>query len=215
MPKFKVSLSVTILLLVTTISITVTENAFAERYRNSQAAATSNSCLNPSFESSTLDIPNTIGNCGNTISQQEESSQASSPITLQSANPTLEVHPPPQLPAPEPPAPLASALLLVFKEAVCPEGVVCPGAQEFTLVVDGTNPNPSGPFNPFPVIAFQVFLDAGDYRVQEIGIPDTPDLTLTDIDFSVDCDSMQNGPIQAGETRTCAVTNTYEEASTS
>ena len=99
MPKFKVSQSVTtiILLLVTaiisTISNTVTEHAFAEKYRNNQAAATSNSCLNPLFESSTLDIPNTIGNCGNTVSQQEESGQASSPITLQTASPNIELSP--------------------------------------------------------------------------------------------------------------------------
>ena len=32
-----------------------------------------------------------VGNCGGTVSQQEESGQASSPITHQTANPTIEV----------------------------------------------------------------------------------------------------------------------------
>ena len=32
-----------------------------------------------------------VGNCGGTVSQQDESGQASAPITSQTANPTLEV----------------------------------------------------------------------------------------------------------------------------
>jgi hypothetical protein len=39
------------------------------------------------------------GNCGNTVSQQEEAGQASSPITHQNANPTIGVQ------APSPPEP--------------------------------------------------------------------------------------------------------------
>jgi hypothetical protein len=47
--------------------------------------------VNPIFDSNTID--NTIGvaNCGSTISQQDESGQASAPITNQIANPTFEV----------------------------------------------------------------------------------------------------------------------------
>lgn len=33
-----------------------------------------------------------VGNCGGTVSQQDESGQASAPITSQSANPTIELH---------------------------------------------------------------------------------------------------------------------------
>lgn len=55
-----------------------------------------------------LGIDSTVGVkafCGNTVSQQEESGQASSPITLQTASPTIEVQaqaPTMEEPTPEP-----------------------------------------------------------------------------------------------------------------
>ena len=55
-----------------------------------------------------LGIHSTVGVkafCGNTVSQQEESGQASSPITLQTASPTIEVQaqaPTMEEPTPEP-----------------------------------------------------------------------------------------------------------------
>jgi hypothetical protein len=73
----------------------ITEDAFAREGRyssdTSQAAAVSNDCLNPLFDSNTIDNVVGVGNCGGTVSQQEESGQASSPITHQTANPTIEV----------------------------------------------------------------------------------------------------------------------------
>ena len=78
------------------ISVTISEDAFArERYSGdspSQAAAVSNDCLNPIFDSNE-DIDNAVGvgNCGGTVSQQDESGQASAPITSQTANPTIEL----------------------------------------------------------------------------------------------------------------------------
>jgi hypothetical protein len=95
-PKFAIA-SATIMAAMwfttTAISITTTaESVFA--YRNNQATSTSNSCLNPLFDSSTFDTANTIGNCGNTVSQQEEAGQASSPITHQTASPTIGEQPP-------------------------------------------------------------------------------------------------------------------------
>jgi hypothetical protein len=81
---------------------TTTENAFAGKYEINQATSTSNSCLNPLFDSSTFEIVSNIGNCGNTVSQQAEGGQASSPITLQIADPTIEVQAPAE---PEPPEP--------------------------------------------------------------------------------------------------------------
>jgi hypothetical protein len=76
--------------------MTTTDNAFArnERYGvsdASQAAAVSNSCLNPILDSNTIDNVIGVANCGGTVSQQEESGQASTPITHQTANPTIEV----------------------------------------------------------------------------------------------------------------------------
>lgn len=78
------------------ISFVITEDAFAREGRytgdTSQAAAVSNECLNPIFDSNE-DIDNAVGvgNCGGTVSQQDESGQASAPITHQTANPAIEL----------------------------------------------------------------------------------------------------------------------------
>jgi hypothetical protein len=90
-PKFAIAAPIVaaMLLATTAISMTTTENAFAGKYENNQATSTSNSCLNPLFDTSTVGSANTIGNCGNTVSQQEEAGQASSPITHQVASPTI------------------------------------------------------------------------------------------------------------------------------
>ena len=88
--------TIPVLLLAATVAISfiIAEDAFAkERYSGdtSQAASVSNDCLNPLFDSNTIDNVVGVGNCGGTVSQQEESGQASSPITHQTANPTIEV----------------------------------------------------------------------------------------------------------------------------
>ena len=79
------------------ISSTISEDAFARDGRYSgdstnQAAAVSNDCLNPILDSN-ADIDNLVGvgNCGGTVSQQDHSGQASAPITLQTANPAIEL----------------------------------------------------------------------------------------------------------------------------
>ena len=78
-----------------TISSTVSEDAFARaRYSGdstSQAASVNNECLNPILDSNTIDNIVDVGNCGSTISQQDESGSASTPITSQTANPTIEL----------------------------------------------------------------------------------------------------------------------------
>jgi hypothetical protein len=80
------------------ISFIIAEDAFAkERYSEdtSQAAAVSNECLNLIFDSNE-DIDNAVGvgNCAGTVSQQDESGSASSPITSQIADPTIELQRP-------------------------------------------------------------------------------------------------------------------------
>ena len=55
----------------------------------SQAASVSNECLNPIFDSNTIDNAVGVGNCGGTVSQQDESGSASAPITHQTANPDI------------------------------------------------------------------------------------------------------------------------------
>ena len=92
-------ITISVLLLGATVAIssTVSEDAFArnERYggshTTSQAAALNNDCLNPILDSNTIDNVVGVGNCGGTVSQQDESGQASAPITFQTANPTIEL----------------------------------------------------------------------------------------------------------------------------
>jgi hypothetical protein len=90
-------ITIPILLLAATVAIssTISEDAFARdgRYTGdtSQAAAVSNDCLNPIFDSNNVDNAVGVGNCGGTVSQQDESGQASAPITSQTANPDIEL----------------------------------------------------------------------------------------------------------------------------
>ncbi len=68
-----------------------------------KAASVSNDCLNPIFDSNNIDNAVGVGNCGGTVSQQDDSGQASAPITPQTANPSIEVQrsqPPPDTESP-------------------------------------------------------------------------------------------------------------------
>ena len=97
MHRANLTLIVPLILLAATvaISVTVSEDAFArERYSGdstSQAAAVSNECLNPILDSNNIDNAVGVGNCGGTISQQDESGQAGATTTHQIANPTIEL----------------------------------------------------------------------------------------------------------------------------
>jgi hypothetical protein len=91
-------IAIPLILLAATVAISsmVTEHAFARdggRYTGdtSQAASVSNDCLNPILDSNTVDNMVGVGNCGGTVSQQDESGSASAPITSQSANPSIEL----------------------------------------------------------------------------------------------------------------------------
>jgi hypothetical protein len=85
-----------ILLSTVAISALLTEDAFArDRYltdsTTSQAAAVSNDCLNPILDSNTIDNVVGVGNCGGTVSQQDELGQAGATTTHQTSNPTIEL----------------------------------------------------------------------------------------------------------------------------
>ncbi len=77
------------------ISVIVSEDAFAKDSRysgdTSQAAAVSNECLNPILDSNTIDNMVGVGNCGGTVSQQDELGSAAAPITSQTSNPSIEL----------------------------------------------------------------------------------------------------------------------------
>jgi hypothetical protein len=91
--------AVAVMLLSTTLmSITAkSDSAFARKYGRhdasdvSQSAFVSNTCLNPVSNSNINDNMISNGNCGGTVSQHDKSGQASTPTTMQTANPTIEV----------------------------------------------------------------------------------------------------------------------------
>jgi hypothetical protein len=90
----KANLTIPVLLLAATvaISVTVSEDAFARSGKytdDTSQAAVSNNCLNPILDSNSIENVVGVGNCGGTVSQQDESGQASALITSQSANPTV------------------------------------------------------------------------------------------------------------------------------
>jgi hypothetical protein len=93
-------IAIPFILLAATLAIfsTVSEDGFARdggRYSGggdtSQAASVSNECLNPILDSNTIDNMVGVGNCGGTVSQQDESGQAGATTTHQTANPDIEL----------------------------------------------------------------------------------------------------------------------------
>jgi hypothetical protein len=93
-------IAIPLILLAATVAISalITEDAFARdggRYSGgdgtSQAAAVSNECLNPILDSNSIDNMVGVGNCGGTVSQQDESGQAGATTTHQTASPTIEL----------------------------------------------------------------------------------------------------------------------------
>jgi hypothetical protein len=92
--------AISILLFVATATVAapsvITEYAFAKSGRytgdtTSQAASVNNECLNPILDSNTIDNIVDVGNCGGTVSQQDESGQASATTTSQTSNPDIEL----------------------------------------------------------------------------------------------------------------------------
>src|SRR5215467_5668229 len=88
--------SLVLLAIIVTTPVMIAEDAFARYQRHSgsdlnQAASINNSCLSPVSKSNTNDNMISNGNCGGTVSQQGRSGQASTPTTVQNANPTIEV----------------------------------------------------------------------------------------------------------------------------
>jgi hypothetical protein len=160
--------------------------------------------LTPVFDSNTIDNVIGVGNCGGTVSQQAESGQASTPITHQTVNPTIEVQSP--QPTEPPPPPVDTATLVVIKKVVCPSGFTCPDPSDFKMSVSQDNV-----ISEFPGSATgtEVTLQPGEYGSGD-KFPPTPDGLDIFAKPSADCDSNLNGPIQAGEIRTCTWTNTYE-----
>ncbi|HEY7079621.1 MAG TPA: hypothetical protein VH500_07970 [Nitrososphaeraceae archaeon] len=100
MNRTSLTLVIPLILLATVVTtpVAITDDAFARNGHGKhsggdliQAVSVSNSCLNPVSNSNTNDNMISNGNCGGTISQQGKSGQASTPTTIQNANPIIEV----------------------------------------------------------------------------------------------------------------------------
>lgn len=83
---------------------------------------------------------------------------------------------------------------------------LCPTLGQFTINVAGNNPSPSSFPGTFTTI---VTLGPGAYQVTEVAPPTPPALTFNDGNFSPDC----MGNINAGEFKTCTITNVYTDES--
>jgi hypothetical protein len=188
---------------------TTSENVAHAKYgRNAQevnqAASLSNSCLNPLLDSNTIDNFNTIGNCGSTVSQQGEKGQSASPITLQTASPTIQVQSP--QPPSEPPT-KETAILKVVKNIICPPGSeeICPNPSAFTMSIEGANPSPVE--FPGSSTGTEVTIDANtQYQVNEVVPSNPPGLVFVGDSLSPEC----TGQLSPGETVTCTITNEYD-----
>jgi hypothetical protein len=141
----RISLTMVIPLIVlaalATTPITVIEDAFAKNGRHaggdlSQAASISNSCLNPVSNSNTNDNIISNGDCGGTISQQGGSGQASTPTTVQNANPTVEVQ---QFPFSSPPLGGEPSAHLVVRQVFSDPRTLNPGAFDNIFAACGSD----------------------------------------------------------------------------
>ncbi len=179
-----------LLLAITTVATPsmITEDVFAKYGRygtgdsTSQAAAVSNECLNPILDSNTIDNALGVGNCGGTVSQQDESGSAAAPITHQSASPTIELqrntgggqhHSSVSSSSPQEPSPNSGTVFLtvnvgpfvdqlsfaVSTDAVSPTGIT-PVNQEQTLT-----------FSPVPPSTFEVTFTGDAHAAVEQASP--------------------------------------------
>jgi hypothetical protein len=83
---------------------------------------------------------------------------------------------------------------------------LCPSPSEFTMNVAGNNPSPSSFPGSSPGTV--VTLEEGQYDVTEMAPPTPPGVEFDGGAFSTDC----TGDINAGESKTCTVTNGYTNA---
>jgi len=214
-------------ILATTPSM-ITEDAFARYQRHTgngnlnQAASISNSCLNPVSNSNTNNNMISNGNCGGTVSQQGKSGQASTPTTVQNANPSLEVQrstttAQPQSPGPGPQQNGAVSLSI---SVFCIGVDTCPRPNQFTFLVSTSIVSPSQfiPGNGTVVVGTgQQTLTFNNFEVRLVlpnpGPNPTTDTTLfasapcSNLPFGTpDRGTVITGPIpSAGETVSCNI----------
>lgn len=83
---------------------------------------------------------------------------------------------------------------------------LCPSPDDFTMNVAGNDPSPSS--FPGSSAGTVVTIEPGQYDITEIAPPTPPGVEFDGGTFSMDC----TGDINAGESKTCTVTNGYTNA---
>jgi hypothetical protein len=215
-----VTIPVMVLAATVLISFVITEDAFArERYTGdstSQAAAVNNECLNPIVDSNTIDNAVGVGNCGGTVSQQDESGSATAPITHQTANPTIELQratttqPPPTTQPPGQGAPSLTfgSVQLNVDGLTClgfDDPSTCPSISDLRFAVSSNLVSTTEASN-LDILTFGVA-----YNIQLVGVGSNIAVTLRSNSDPSICSSVSGNPNlitgnvpPAGSTVTCS-----------
>jgi hypothetical protein len=204
--------------------IMITEDVFASKYQRhtsgnlSQAASITNSCLNPVFKSNTKDNMISNGNCGGTVSQQGKSGQASTPATVQNANPNIELQrATTTIPIRSPPPSTNSGTLSLAVSWQCNPPQVCDGLQaedfgfEFQWPFHGFGLQPG----QVPMSGTANFTIPNTLEI-ELTNPQTSDVQQVGLTVDPPCTKLNavtfDTPIpRPGESITCTVKITIQE----
>jgi hypothetical protein len=187
-PESIIATVITAVLLLGTTAISNITTGTVLAYNQNQAASQANDCGNGSVQIDTV-------LCQNLASQIQGDHNSLSIAASQSLQP-------------ETPSPPTTGTLTVIKQVVCPAGVTCPPPSNFQMIVTVNNVVTrtfAGSSSP----GTDVDIGPGSYSVDET-VPTLPSgLTLTTTK-SADC----SGTINAGESKTCTITNTITVAAT-
>jgi len=180
--------AMTSLLVTSAVNLTlIYQDAYA--YSGSQSSGQANDCGNGILAFSIL--------CQNCDSQIQGDENSLGILCEQSA---------PSVPESEPETAELTVVKLVSCDFVDLPLDLCPSPDEFTMNVEGNNPSPSS--FPGSSQGTVVTIEPGPYEVTEIAPPTPPGVEFDGGTFSADC----TGDINAGESKTCTVTNGYTNA---
>lgn len=180
--------AMTSLLATSAVNMTlVYQDAYA--YIGSQSSGQANDCGNGILAFSIL--------CQNCDSQIQGDENSLGILCVQST---------PSVPESEPETAELTVVKLVTCDFINLPLDLCPSPDEFTMNVEGNNPSPSS--FPGSSAGTVVTLEPGQYEVTEVAPPTPPGVEFDGGTFSADCTS----DINAGESKTCTITNGYTNA---
>jgi hypothetical protein len=180
--------AMTSLLATSAVNLTlIYQDAYA--YSGSQSSGQANDCGNGILAFSIL--------CQNCDSQIQGDENSLGMLCVQST---------PSVPESEPETGELTVVKLVTCDFVNLPLDLCPSPDEFTMNVEGNNPSPSS--FPGSSQGTVVTLEPGQHEVTEVAPPTPPGVEFDGGTFSADC----TGDINAGESKTCTITNGYTNA---